>query len=34
MLAKAEAIQRERASAYDAAAGALRARENKIAPSA
>jgi chromosome segregation ATPase len=32
-LQKAEAIQRERASAYDAAAGALRARENEIAPS-
>jgi DNA repair exonuclease SbcCD ATPase subunit len=31
-LQKAEAIQRERASAYDAAAGALRARENEIAP--
>src|SRR5271156_5194439 len=31
-LQKADAIQRERASAYDAAAGALRARENEIAP--
>jgi chromosome segregation ATPase len=32
-LHKAEAVRRERASAYDAAAGALRAREDEIAPS-
>jgi hypothetical protein len=33
VLQKAEAVRRERASAYDAAAGELRAREDEIAPS-
>jgi hypothetical protein len=32
VLQKAEAVRRERASAYDAAAGELRAREEEIAP--